>query len=252
MFNEITGRRRKGGQSKEAKQSFHNECGERVLHIAPVGNWKDEYRFAGNAWRTANSALRIPPRCSPRAMSPHRETLESFFYLFSVWDETNRCLSWDATREWAELLGCPTPGELYRGPWAARRIQAITIDPESAEGYVVRLADGFAYADFPRSAGKWVRPHHVKTDDHWMHDAIIPNRLRFQQVPGQLLPIVVQTSDDRKEDEISVLGMDSKDQIVLNPVTKLYDFKGVELHSKPHNATGGYAQRFSHLFSIQD
>lgn len=64
--------------------------------------------------------------------------------------------------------------------------------------------------------------------------------------------IIVQTSVDRKEDEISVLGLDSKDQIVWNPVTKLYDFKGVELHSQRYNATSGYAQRFSHLFTIQD
>jgi RNA ligase len=106
------------------------------------------------------------------------DDLEGFFYLFSVWNAENRCLSWPETREWAQRLRCPVPRELYQGVWDAAKIRALTVNPESAEGYVVRLAGGFRYEDFARSAGKWVRPHHVQTDQHWMYAPIIPNRLR--------------------------------------------------------------------------
>lgn len=26
--------------------------------------------------------------------------------------------------------------------------------------------------------GKWVRANHVQTDDHWMHQAVVPNKLK--------------------------------------------------------------------------
>ncbi len=112
------------------------------------------------------------------------EALESYFYLFSIWDESNRCLSWDVTCEWAALLGCPVPLVLYRGLWDTKRVRAIEVDTRITEGYVVRMTDGFAYADFARSVGKWVRPQHVQTDEHWMYAPVVPNRLRSSG-PGE-------------------------------------------------------------------
>lgn len=106
------------------------------------------------------------------------DRLRGYFYLFSIWTEANVCLSWRETTEWAELLDCPTPGLLYEGPWDEKIVRKLKIDPEISEGYVVRLADGFPYEAFGQSIGKWVRPHHVQTDTHWMHGSIIPNRLR--------------------------------------------------------------------------
>jgi RNA ligase len=105
------------------------------------------------------------------------DALKSYFYLFSIWDSTNRCLAWDDTLEWASLLGCPTPRELYRGPWNAELISAINIDQTLCEGYVVRRCAGFSYEDFPQCLAKWVRPAHVTTDEHWMYALITPNRL---------------------------------------------------------------------------
>ena len=105
------------------------------------------------------------------------DSLESYFYLFSIWNEANRCLSWDATAEWAALLGCPLPRVLYRGPWDEKTVRAISINTVTTEGYVVRVAEEFGYTDFARSVGKWVRPQHVQTDEHWMHAAIVPNGL---------------------------------------------------------------------------
>lgn len=126
----------------------------------------------------------IPPGwrlCGENVYARHSiayEALDSYFYLFSVWDADNRCLSWAETREWAALLGCSVPKELFSGLWDAAAIQRLAIDPASQEGYVVRVADGFAFADFRRSVAKWVRPHHVQTDQHWMYAVIVPNRLR--------------------------------------------------------------------------
>ncbi len=104
--------------------------------------------------------------------------LESYFYLFSIWNEANHCLSWQETQEWAALLECPCPAVLFEGEWNAKTIRSLQIDPLTTEGYVVRLADGFAWDNFSASMGKWVRPHHVQTDQHWMHAPVIPNQLR--------------------------------------------------------------------------
>jgi RNA ligase len=106
------------------------------------------------------------------------DDLESYFYLFSVWDETNIALPWDDTLAWAEHLGVPTPSQLYRGVWDEATVRAIRVDENVMEGYVVRSAQGFPYADFQDHLAKYVRPGHVQTDAHWMHAAVIPNGLR--------------------------------------------------------------------------
>lgn len=108
------------------------------------------------------------------------ENLESYFYLFSVWDDKNTCLGWDETRLWAQELGVPTPRELYRGPWDERLIRSLEVDEREMEGYVVRTAADFPFADFASHVAKWVRANHVQTDEHWLHQAVIPNRLRGQ------------------------------------------------------------------------
>lgn len=104
--------------------------------------------------------------------------LESYFYLFSVWNEANVCLGWDETVEWAGNLGVPTPRELYRGIWDEAVIRELQVDEAVMEGYVVRTAAGFPYADFASHLAKWVRAGHVQTDEHWRHQAVVPNRLR--------------------------------------------------------------------------
>ena len=105
------------------------------------------------------------------------DQLRSYFYLFSVWDSDNHCLSWPETEEWAELLGLPTPRILFQGPFDASAIEEIKVDETESEGYVVRLAAGFAYTDFATSVAKWVRPNHVQSDGHWMHQTVVPNGL---------------------------------------------------------------------------
>ncbi len=105
------------------------------------------------------------------------QKLNSYFYGFSLWDADNNCLSWCETKEWFQLLGIHTPPILYQGQWDEKAIRDIYIDPQLVEGYVVRLADRFAYDQFAQSVAKWVRPNHVQTDQHWMQAEIKPNGL---------------------------------------------------------------------------
>ena len=104
--------------------------------------------------------------------------LEGYLYLFSVWNEQNQALNWEETLEWAHVLELPTPRTLCRGIWNERVVQALEVDPKHMEGYVVRLASSFAFTDFKRGLAKWVRPNHVQTGEHWMHQAITPNGLK--------------------------------------------------------------------------
>lgn len=106
--------------------------------------------------------------------------LPSFFLGFSVWNELNQSLSWDDTLEMLELLGIQSVPVLYRGPFdeAAIRKLVTTLDLARQEGVVVRITDAFHYDDFSKSVAKWVRPAHVQTETHWMHAAIVPNRLK--------------------------------------------------------------------------
>lgn len=89
-------------------------------------------------------------------------SLPSYFFLFSVWDERNECLSWDETVEWAEMLGLTMVPVIYRGIWDAAKVHALyqpQFEGSDMEGYVVRLARRFSYGEFRRSMAKFVRPN---------------------------------------------------------------------------------------------
>lgn len=108
------------------------------------------------------------------------DELPSYFLGFSAWDEHNICLSWDDTLVVFDQLGVFPVPMLWRGVFEQRTVENLckTLNPHTQEGLVMRLADEFAYADFSQSVAKWVRSAHVQTDAHWMHSAIVPNRLR--------------------------------------------------------------------------
>ncbi|MFE5841432.1 RNA ligase family protein [Streptomyces niveus] len=104
------------------------------------------------------------------------EELESWFYGFSVWDG-EWCLGWDETVRVLRRLGIPAPRVLWRGVFDERALRGLKLDPARQEGYVVRTVDGFVREEFGRRLAKWVRPHHVQTDTHWMHAAVVENGL---------------------------------------------------------------------------
>ncbi len=103
--------------------------------------------------------------------------LKSYFYGFSLWDNSNTCMSWDETLEWFDLLNIHTPPVLYRGIWDEAVLRALHIDTQTMEGYVVRRAERFSYQHFNQNVAKWVRKNHVQTDTHWMFANIVPNGL---------------------------------------------------------------------------
>ncbi|GGJ40211.1 RNA ligase family protein [Deinococcus roseus] len=141
--------------SRDWIKRYHGQ----IKHLIPQG-----YRLCGENMYAQHSIV--------------YQDLESYFYLFSVWDEQNRSLTWDETLQWAALLAAPTPRELYRGLWDERLVQGLQIDTATTEGYVVRPVQGFSYAEFGSLVGKWVRTNHVQTSEHWMHQAVVPNGLR--------------------------------------------------------------------------
>lgn len=107
------------------------------------------------------------------------DNLSSYFYGFSVWDNET-CLSWDDTLSWFGELHISPVNVLYRGVFTEQVVHDIvsSLDTNKQEGIVVRLADSFTYDEFGRSVAKWVRPNHITTEQHWMHDAITPNKLK--------------------------------------------------------------------------
>lgn len=112
--------------------------------------------------------------------SLHYTALPSYFLLFSVWDEQNRCLSWEDTQVWAALLEVEVVPVLYRGIYDEKVLRSLIagLDVERQEGLVLRNASSFAYADFANNVGKWVRQGHVTTDAHWMSKPVVPNQLK--------------------------------------------------------------------------
>lgn len=106
--------------------------------------------------------------------------LPSYFLAFAMYDNNNKCLSWDEMSAWFELIGIKTVPVLYRGIWNENIIRDCwtgnSIYGGEQEGYVVRLAESFSCED--HFLAKFVRKNHVQTDQHWLSQAIVPNKLR--------------------------------------------------------------------------
>jgi hypothetical protein len=112
------------------------------------------------------------------------DNLKSYFYCFSIWDETNTCLSWKDTVEYCQYLGIETVPVLKEPffwnkftPHLMDDNDFIGFNPETSEGYVVRNSDSFPYSEFKNNVAKFVRKNHVQTSSHWMHSEVVPNKL---------------------------------------------------------------------------
>ena len=107
------------------------------------------------------------------------DELPDHFMLFSVWNERNDCMSWEETKTWAELLDLNLVPVLYDGVFDRYYIEKLFAPHANKhEGYVVRLAGQFAYSEFRRSVGKYVRKGHVHTHGHWMREQVRYNKLK--------------------------------------------------------------------------
>lgn len=130
----------------------------------------------------ARMAFNIPPGwrvCAENLYAKHSigyDRLPSYLLVFSIWNERNQCLGWDDTVEYCALLDLRHVPVIYRGPWDEKMVRALQPDAGS-EGYVVRLARPFAFAEFRHVVGKYVRAGHVQTTHHWSRQMIEPNTL---------------------------------------------------------------------------
>lgn len=110
------------------------------------------------------------------------DALHSYFQVFSIW-EADRCLSWPETVEWCELLELHTVPVLWSGslPLTEAGIEShlsgLWSGTIGQEGYVVRPARSFDRSEFGTLVGKYVRPGHVTSDQHWSQTPVVPNRL---------------------------------------------------------------------------
>lgn len=101
--------------------------------------------------------------------------LETYFYVFSIWNEKNECLSWSDTLEWCELLNLKTVPVLYSGVFDEVRIKELKNSVR--EGYVVRAADGFRYSEFRKCVAKFVNASFQIKHGHWSQQKIETNEL---------------------------------------------------------------------------
>lgn len=115
--------------------------------------------------------------------SIHYENLQTYFYVFSIWDG-DTCLSWEETIHWCKVLGMTPVPVIWSGlynedaikeAWNFREVWN-KLDP--MEGYVVRNSNRFNLKDFQTNVAKWVRKNHVQTSEHWLNEPLVKNLLR--------------------------------------------------------------------------
>lgn len=154
------------------------------IHARSIDSRNHESRnWVKNFWSSIShdipSGWRI---CGENMFAEHSieyNELESYFYGFSIWDDVNNCLNWDDTLDWFDMLGIIPVPILYYGPYDEKKIRNIKINRDISEGYVLRLADSFNYAEFKKYVGKYVRKDHIQTAKHWMYgQRIKQNKLK--------------------------------------------------------------------------
>ena len=146
------------------------------------GNHHPSRDWLKNFWSTIKHEIPNGWRiCGENLFAKHSiyyENLESYFLMFSIWNEQNFCLSWKDTEEWADLLNIKTVPVIYKGVFDEKQIRSIWQELIDEEGYVLRLAEGFRFNDFDKSIAKFVRKNHVQTSEHWSTEKIIQNKLK--------------------------------------------------------------------------
>ena len=103
------------------------------------------------------------------------------FQVFGIYDDKNRCLPIDEELDWCKLLNLRHVDIFYRGVYDKDAILGKFDEYKNdqsgdVEGFVVRDVNGFPYSDFSIHTGKYVRPHHVQTDEFWARNWT-PNRI---------------------------------------------------------------------------
>jgi len=113
--------------------------------------------------------------------------LPSYSLVFGVRDDVLGVFwDWDMVAAQAADLGLPTVPVLFRGTVSsAEELRALTErlsrEPSTyggpREGIVARAVTSFPESEFGKRVAKWVRKDHVQTDEHWLHQAIVAQKL---------------------------------------------------------------------------
>lgn len=108
------------------------------------------------------------------------DNLEAYFQVFSIWNENNMCLSWPDTTDICKSLGLITVPLINICVYDEEYLKELarTMDLTKKEGYVIRNWQSFHFDDFTKNVGKFVRPSHITTDQHWMEKIVVPNKLK--------------------------------------------------------------------------
>lgn len=142
--------------------------------------------FVKGIWASIRHQLFDGQRiCGENLFAKHSifyENLRAYFEVFSIWYE-DTSLAWDDVVEVSERLGLVTVPVLFRGTFEDFLDTSLSLNFDKQEGYVVRLAGSIKYADFADSMGKFVRKGHVQTDDHWLNQPMIPNKVGVWHKP---------------------------------------------------------------------
>ena len=164
----------------ECTSFYKNSCHARSTDSKP----HPSRTWIKNLWATIRHDIPEGFRiCGENLYAKHSifyEDLESFFYVFSIWNDSE-CLSWNDSKEFCQLLNLTHVPVLYEGLWdeeLIRKLYKPVRENHFMEGFVVRNAEKFDYNDFGKNVAKFVRKGHVQTDEHWMTQEVVPNKLR--------------------------------------------------------------------------
>ena len=113
--------------------------------------------------------------------SIHYNSLDNYFYVFSVWQK-NTCLSLESTLSFCADLGLNFVPILYIGKYNDEIAKSCYTGDSKVggeqEGFVVRNVEEFSFDNFSNNVAKFVRKNHVQTDEHWKSKPIVQNGLR--------------------------------------------------------------------------
>lgn len=114
--------------------------------------------------------------------SIYYKNLESYFYVHSIWNENNICLSWDETTKFCEKNELSIVPTLYMGNWNIEKLEKLIkqqyYNNDEIEGFVIRILDKIPYLLYNECVTKWVRKDHVRANEHWRNKKVEKNLLK--------------------------------------------------------------------------
>jgi ATP-dependent RNA circularization protein (DNA/RNA ligase family) len=144
--------------------------------------------FHGQIAHTIDKGWRI---CGENMYARHSieyDGLESFFYVFSVWNDKNECLNLEATRKFCADRGlvhvrveCIIADFNYERDNKTLENIYRQVVARGDEGIVIRNTASYAFEDFRQNVAKAVRKNHVQTDVHWTK-TWVPNKLEDEKL----------------------------------------------------------------------